>query len=146
MQGMLYVLFIKLKCGMHVSVSNFYYNRTYSGLIAGIPNEEINNRIVDKAMNRMDSIWGIRKTHLIPPTITMKPVRSSGSTYPSLPSTELTAWITCLMPINDEHMASELVLVWYVDDKAFEASSIRDVTSDALNMINWSEVAEGYDL
>ncbi|MEZ6136329.1 MAG: hypothetical protein R3C53_15650 [Pirellulaceae bacterium] len=42
-------------------------------------------------------------------------------------------------------MGSELVLVWYVDDEAFETSSIRDVTSAALNAINWNDLADDFD-
>ena len=106
----------------------------------GLPNEEMNNEIIQQALTRMNPIWGKRKTHLIPPEIDR-----SMPEHPSLPSTELTAWITCNEPVNSQYMGSELVLVWYVSDKTFEAFAAGDLTSKALNSINWSELAEDFD-
>ena len=134
------MIFIDLKCGRFVYISDFHYSRTYGGLLEGSPNEEMNNRIIQHALSRMDSIWGKRRTHLIPPE-----VDTTEPKHPSLPSTELTAWITCNEPVNDQFMGSELVLVWYIDDEKFEVSSIRDVTAEVLNAINWSELAEDFD-
>ena len=134
------MIFIDLKCGRSVYLSDFHYSRTYSGLIEGAPNDEMNNRIIQSALSRMEKIWGKRQTHLIRPKIdTTEPE------HPSLPSTELTAWITCNEPVNSHYMGSELVLVWYIDDEEFEASSIRDVTSAALRTIDWSELAADFD-
>ncbi|MCB9927779.1 MAG: hypothetical protein H6822_36955 [Planctomycetaceae bacterium] len=134
------MIFINLKCGRSVYISDFHYSRTYGGLLEGSPDEEMNNRIIQRALSRMDSIWGKRRTHLIPPEVDTKDPE-----HPSLPSTELTAWITCHEPVNHQYMGSELVLVWYVDDEAFETSSIRDVTSAALNAINWNDLADDFD-
>ena len=99
----------------------------------------MNKRIVEHAIGRMENVWGKRQTHLIPPEID-----TTESEHPSLPSTELTAWITCNEPVHSEFMGSELVLIWYIDEK-FEASSIREVTSTALAMIDWSELAGDFD-
>lgn len=133
------MLFFELTCGSTVYLDDFHYSRTYGGLLEGSPNAEMNARIVKRAMERMEPIWGKRKTHLIPPEID-----HSDPQHPSLPSTELTAWLTCNEP-NDSHFdGSELVLIWYVDDGEFELSSIHEVTSRALKQINWSELAEDF--
>jgi hypothetical protein len=88
----------------------------------------------------MEKIWGKRKTHLIPPKID-----TTDPKHPTLPTTELTAWITCNQPVDANYMGSSLVLIWYIDDKVFESSSIRDITSAALNAITWNDLAEDFD-
>lgn len=100
----------------------------------------MNDRIIARALNRMETIWGKRKTYLIPPN-----VNTTEPEHPSLPSTELTAWITCNEPVDSNYMGSELVLVWYLHDQEFESSSIRDVTSAALQTIDWNDLAEDFD-
>lgn len=134
------MIFINLKCGRSIYISDFHYSRTYGGLLEGRPNEEYNNIIIARALSRMEKIWGKRKTHLIPPKID-----STDPKHPTLPTTELTAWITCNQPVDANYMGSSLILVWYIDDKVFELSSIRDITSVALNAITWNDLAEDFD-
>ncbi|NUM35668.1 MAG: hypothetical protein HUU50_14065 [Candidatus Brocadiae bacterium] len=134
------MIFIELKCGRSVYISDFDYTRTYGGLIEGMPNEKLNNKIIECAMIRMQLIWGKRKTHLIPPKID-----TSDPKHPSLPSTQLTAYIVCNDPVNNNYMGSELVIVWYIKDEDFESSSMRDVTAAALNSINWNDLAQDFD-
>ena len=134
------MIFINLKCGRRVYISDFYYTRTYGGLLEGLPNEKLNDRIIQHALRRMEPRWGKRRTHLIHPRIDTTEME-----HPSLPSTELTAWITCNEPIDSQYMGSDLVLVWYLEDEEFEASSIKDVTTAALESIEWSKLAGDFD-
>ena len=134
------MIFIDLNCGRSVYLSAFHYSRTYGGLLEGSPNEELNNEIIQHALSRMEWVWGKRKTHLIAPR-----VNTEDSERPSLPSTELTAWLTCNEPVDKRYMGSELVLVWYVDDKEFESSKVQDLTSAALKKIDWKELAADFD-
>lgn len=134
------MIFNDLKCGRRVHISHFHYSRTYGGLLEGRPDEEMNNRILRGAVIRMQSIFGKRKTHLILPKVDM-----TNSKYPTLPSTELTAWLTCDDSVNEKYMGSETLIVWYLQDKLFEECTIREATSAALHTINWSELAQDYD-
>ena len=140
---------LNLQCGRSVYISGFHYFRTYEELIGGAPDEELNSRIMERALTRMETIWGERKTHLIPPTIEMvqskHPLLPSQVQHPYLPSAELTAWITCKEPVDPNYMASELVLVWYLAEEAFELSSLREVTSNALKTIQWNELADDFN-
>ena len=60
-----------LDCGPEVTVQACYYDRTYSGLIEGVPSQEFNDRIVAGALRLADTLWPGSKIHLIPPAITM---------------------------------------------------------------------------
>lgn len=109
-------------------------------VVGGGPSTDINNGIIQRALTRMTPVWGKRRTHLIPPQID-----TSDPVHPALPSTELTAWITCNEPIEQSFMGSEFVLVWYLDDQEFESSTIREVATSALKAIDWKDVAEDFD-
>src|SRR5262245_42079815 len=101
-------MFITLNCGRRVSVDAFDYSRTYSGLLEGLPNAEINDWIIQRALIRQESSWGRRPTYLIQPVIERKDPE-----HPRLPPVLLLARLRCNEPIDPNFMGSELVVVWF---------------------------------
>ena len=58
---------IKLTSDYSVSLDSLYFERTYAGLMEGLPTPDINAEILAKASAQMVPLWGQRKTHVISP-------------------------------------------------------------------------------
>jgi hypothetical protein len=129
------MIFIKLDCGRTVYLSNFHYTRTYGGLLDGQPDKRLHSRILEDA--RGDGTQG---KHLIPPE-----VDESDPDHPRLPSTQLTAHLTCLDPIDENYMASDLTVVWFMNDETFEARPVADVIAESVRGIDWNLLARDFD-
>ena len=132
------MLSLMLDCGREVTLDAFDYARTYSGLLEGLPNAEMNARIVARALAARDGSWGRRKTHLIPPAIDDR-----DPAHPALPFALLRAWLICCEPIDPAFQGSELAVVWFADECHDEP--IADVVFRAIRGLPWEKLAEDFD-
>ena len=130
------MLSLTLDCGRRVTLDAFEYSRTYAGLLEGLPNAEINSRIIEEALAK--GLWGPRKTHLVPPVIDERDPK-----HPRLPSACLQAWVWCNDPIDPAFMGSALVVVWFADECL--ADTIADVVFRAIRGLPWEQLAEDFD-
>jgi hypothetical protein len=130
------MLSLTLDCGRRVMLDAFEYSRTYGGLLEGLPNAEINSRIIEGAL--AERSWGLRKTHLIPPEVDTRDPR-----HPELPPALLRAWVWCNDPINPAFMGSSLVVVWFAHE--CHADTIADVVFRAIRGLPWEQLAEDFD-
>jgi hypothetical protein len=132
------MLILKLDCGRDVVLDDFFYSRTYSGLLGGGPDHELNEHILEEAKRRVVKVWGPRKTHVIPPA-----VNDVDPAHPRLPPTLMIAWLYCIDPIDPRRMGSELVVVWFTGE--CHERPIAEVVFDAIHGLPWQELAEDFD-
>jgi hypothetical protein len=121
---------INLECGVTVEVTDFEFTTTYGGLIEGVPNQEFNDEIIERAV-RKQPFGPYRPQHLIPPVID----HSGG--WPRLPSFILSAFLVNVF--KQQH----LVVVWLRDD--FDDLTIPQVICDAVRTLPWLALAEHYE-
>jgi hypothetical protein len=127
---------LTLDCGAQVWLDSFDYSRTYGGLLEGLPNAEINSRIIARA--RVMESWGPRKTHLIPPEVDARDPR-----HPALPPALLRAWLWCGEPIDPAYMGSELVVVWFSEECLDEP--IAEMVLRAVRGLPWDQLADDFN-
>jgi hypothetical protein len=132
------MFFMKLDCGRDVMLDSFDYSRTYAGLLEGLPNSEMNGRIIERALVYRDSTWGKRKVHLIQPTLNL-----TDPAHPALPPVLMRAWLVCFNPVDPAFMGSELVVDWFTAECHTEA--IADVVFRAVRGLPWEQLARDFD-
>lgn len=127
---------LTLDCGRQVWLDSFDYSPTYGGLLEGLPNAEINSRIIEQAL--ANGSWGLRKTHLIPPEVDIR-----DPNHPTLPPALLRAWLWCGEPIDPRFMGSHLVVVWF--DRECLDEPIADVVFRAVRRLPWDQLADDFN-
>ena len=128
----------KLDCGRFVTVDAFYSQRTYSGLMLGRPNRQLNEEIISRCLTEMAPLWGRRKVHVVPPTI-----KEPLTDHPALPHFRYTAWLECNEPLSKENHGSTLVVVWFRDE-ASEDEPLKKILYDGIRSLPWDELAEDF--
>ena len=129
---------IQLDCGRNVTVDAIYSHRTYSGILAGHPNQSTNYQLMHRAFNRMEPLWGSRKTYMIPPEIDQ-----TDAARPRLPPIEITVWLTCNDPIQPTSDGSELVVIFY--GQSWGDDTLSEVLQREIKSLPWTEHAEDFD-
>lgn len=132
------MFFLKLDCGRDVSVGNFDCWRTYGSLLEGLPNSQLNERIIEQALTGREKSWGKRKAHLIAPNIDLRDAK-----HPQLPPVGLRVWLTCYEPVDPAFMGSELVVVWFEQECHHEP--ISKVVYRAIRSLAWDRLAADFD-
>jgi len=127
---------INLACGRVVHVDAFSVEQTYAGMLAGVPDKELNDEIIADAL--LNEEWSERKTHLIEPVII---TRECGA--PVLPPCICRAWLVCHDPVKKGD-GSELVVVWFA--YAVFDYPLNAVVANAAIDLPWDELAEDFEL
>jgi hypothetical protein len=129
----------KLPCGTTIWVEAFYLTWTYSGLLLGRPNSRLNQEIIESFQERVDLLWGKRKTYSLPPKL-----KTVGQEVVYLPPAQCAAWLTSLSSPEKKNVNKTLVVIWYGQGLGQEslAQYIRENVKD----IHWDSVAVEYDL
>jgi len=123
--------------GHYIHVVRFYTEDTYEGLLLGAPDERMNEEIVDSVRERATRYFGERRPfHLIPPVIRY------GGRPPMLPHRICMAYLDSGEGLNG-CMGSYLILAWFTNDEI--ETGIAAMVQAALDQIEWSAIAEGYD-
>src|SRR5262245_20241886 len=130
--------FLMLDCGRQVSLDAFDYSRTYGGLLEGLPNAEMNRRIIERAQAEREGSWGPRKTHLIPPVVDARDPK-----HPAFSPALLRAWLHCNEPIDPAFMGSALVVVWFAEECLDEP--ITEVVFRAIRGLPWDQLADDFN-
>jgi len=123
--------------GQTVSVDRFAMERTYLGLIDGIPWDRNVDKRVQKAKEFVKNNWYGPEAVVIPPD-----VLGPDSQSPILPSMTLMAQLVCSDPRNTDEHGSWLNLIWSADE--VEGQVIEDLVANALEKIDWNREAIGY--
>ena len=135
----------QLNSGVTVSLDSIIQWRTYAGLIAGVPDQAMNERrISDAKKTAAEKLSMDCFIHLIIPEITMRRRRSSrgpAGKYPVLPL------ITCAAVLDSEPLdksegfGSALKIVWFQDDWALP---VQPAVLKQICALPWSELAQEY--
>ena len=128
---------IKLASGESISLNSFYSERTYAGLLEGLPTPEMNTKILARARSRMSALWGQHATHII------RPAARQEREHTIFPELTYFAWLTSCTPINPDVMASELVVVWFAPEQTDVPLST--IVSEAIRDIPWARLAREID-
>jgi hypothetical protein len=131
-------LFFDLDCGRSVAVEALYYQRTYLSLLEGRPNQDMNDRILEKVRTEMAPLWGNRRVYVVPPAI-----NESDPKHPVLPPVRFTAWLCCYQPIKEPNAGSELVVVWFQEECTDEP--LDEIVHDAIRSLAWEELAQDFE-
>lgn len=129
---------LDLDCGRSVAVDALYYQETYLSLLEGVPNQEINARILERVRSEMVPLWGERPVYVVPPAISLL-----NHEHPVLPAVRFTAWLTCYQPIKEINAGSELVVVWFREECSDEP--LEDIVYDAIRSLSWEELARDFE-
>lgn len=128
-----------------VTMTSLRQDHTYSGLISGMPNKAINDRIIeDLKASAVADMPRLGKPYFIAPTrrrITARKESHHG-TSEMLPGVRCVAELTSSFPANDfEHSGSCVVLVWFQSRMAMPID--REIIEE-IELLNWCELATDY--
>lgn len=130
-------LTIALSTGKIISIEGFNMVPTYSGLISGEPNEELNDEILKKT-TYPSAEWGERKVVYKQRNIKKSETELKPFTY--------SAWLTS-KPVNDkknQYEGSSIVMVWYSDFS--KNKTIEEIILFELEKFDWDKHAENFNL
>ena len=134
--------------GHQVRLESLNYGFTYSAILAGYPTEDMNERILKRALSKMDKLWGLRATYIVPPTRN----RVVGGAYGyggrpprvDLPRIEICTWLQSKTTFEKWSMGSELVVIWYRDN--WQNESLYEVVYEGIRKVPWPDHAEDYEI
>lgn len=120
--------------GMKVTIEGFHMTPTYSGLIIGEPDEEINKKILERTS--YPSEWGVRKAIYKQINILKSETELKPFTY--------SAWLTCesINDKNNQFDGSSIILIWFGDDPT--TKSIQEIILFELEKFDWNKHAENF--
>lgn len=125
---------IKLASGKIVALEAFYMSTTYSGLLAGEPTQEMNEKIINNFSSPKN--WGARKSYIEKSNMYLSEVVLK----PLVFSARLSA-----KPINGKEKqfdGSEIIVIWLGD--TIKGKSIEELIVSGLGKFDWDENAENY--
>lgn len=128
---------IELATGQTVELASFYLERTYEGLLEGLPRAGDNARKLAQTAWRMLPLWIERRVHLIPP------VTRQESGHPILPELTYYARLICHTPIDPWPGASELVVAWFGPERP--EVSLSALVTEAVRDLPWASLAMDAD-
>ena len=128
-----------------VVVKSFYQWETYGGLLEGLPNDNMNRRIIEITKDRAKDFVFMEEIYLIEPK--EAPIHYEGK-YPFGTPAALPG-ITCVAELwyNDvfrdkEKMFSSLCIIWFQEDYAFP---IDEEIIEKINGIPYSQICGEFD-
>lgn len=131
-------MLLSLDCGIKVRIALVECSYTYSGLIEGTPNEDLNNKLLQFFQRRLDEIWGGgRKNYLLPPQI--------DRTDPEHPLLQQARMIAMLDHIgSSEEPLTQLVDGWFT--RTLIDRPLVEIIQNDLHGLPWLELAEEYEI
>ena len=125
------------KNNIKILVDSYFTYRTYGGLIAGLPNRDINKTIIKEMPKNVSRALGNTKIHLIEPKIEVK---APSRVY--MPRT-INAVLLMSKPFNSSYYGSALILVWFT--KTIPNDLHKEISEQVSNF-NWINLAEEYSI
>lgn len=142
---------IKLTDGLPLRISQLFYSETYAGLLAGKPNADLNQELIDDILSyAKDKIWAATEPTLIPPVM-REPViiKRDQKKYVVLEQPQYLPWVTCIAQIESPSPArdktkfgSMLTVVWFQDRYPFP---IDPYVVDCISKLDWNTLAVDYE-
>lgn len=129
-------LSIRLSNGSKITIEGFNMVPTYSGLISGEPDEELNDEILKRTS--YPSEWGTRKAVYKQRNILKSKTELKDFFY--------SAWVTS-KPVFDKKNqfdGSSIIMVWFGDEP--KNKSIQEIIKFELEKFDWDKHAENFNL
>lgn len=137
---------IQFKGGLHPIIHGLYQRETYYGLLEGVPDTEINARIIQSYLAEAKRKFSLENIHLIQPEQFIlrpdSPAYMDANGQPvykaSLPK------IVCMIelssdPVHDQSKEwSRLGLVWFQNHFAFP---IAEEVQHQIELLNWDHIS-----
>ena len=129
-------LTIELSNGTKITIEGFNMVPTYSGLISGEPNEELNENILKKTT--YPSEWGERKAVYKQRNIKKSKIELKDFCY--------SAWLTSkpVFDTKNQFDGSSIVMVWFGDSP--QNKSIQEIIKIELENFDWNRHCENFNL
>ena len=125
-----------LDCHVEVEVVAFSFGYTYGGLLLGIPNDRINQKIYDRISYPED--WGKRKQLKLKPRPT-----DFISGIKGLPHAHYSVWVYSKYPMNENSDGTQLIITWL--DGVPNNKSISDIIYQGIKSVNWFKEATDFN-
>lgn len=143
----------KLQDGTTVSINGVIFDDIYGGMLEGVPDKELNQRILDRQLTQFQKLWGGRKAYLVDPT--RRPVKHLGGSLPPhlqdryknaerLPDVAISVWLSSWWAPSDEDDGTLLVLIFLVDKKEAYNTPLQDLIISYSAGLDWKTVAQGF--
>lgn len=116
-----------------VKVDRFEFGYTYSSLLEGSPNEDINREIYDWIS--YPNNWG-KRTYI-------KEKPSDEDFKDKLPLCYYSVWLSSYETENPNFDGTEFVYTWFADLP--EGKSIESIIQEGIKELNWKEHATGFE-
>lgn len=126
---------IKLSTGRIVTVEAFHFTTTYAGLLHGVPDKQLNEKIINNINYPND--WGFRKS-----------VFKNSDLFTSknlLKPYVFSAWLSS-DTVNDKEeqfYGSSIVVIWLGDE--FKNKSISEIIIEGLENFDWEMHAQNFN-
>jgi len=127
---------IQLAGGERVGVFDFYVRPTYALLLAGKPNSEINESILERSAKDSQEWWHDQHAALV-----LRP--SEEEIENRLPDFRMMALLDCSTPLNPEYDGSMLRVVWFSNTLP---TKLPEFLQECLRSLNWKAQARDYYL
>ena len=118
-----------------IHFNSFKCYKTYGGLIAGLPNDRINNILIENMYESVERALGVCKIHLIEPKVVIR------KNMPYLPR-YINAVRLHSGAMHKNADGSILIIVWFSDTVP---SDLLQVSTNVANTINWVELADDFN-
>ncbi|MFI7366422.1 hypothetical protein ACIBO4_30185 [Streptomyces sp. NPDC050149] len=129
-----------------IALTELRLRSTYGGLIAGVPTQQVNERIVARLVRTAEDAYPGRPVHLIPPDVTAR----GGTSHRGEPIEDLPA-VACVgmfdsAEIDPAHNSgwyfSALVVVWF---QPTPDPPTNDNAPVGLRSLAWDELARDFE-
>ena len=118
-----------LNCGTKVEVNRFQLGYTYSSLVEGQANEEVNKEIFEWL--DYPSNWAKRKY--------LKQDPGKEAFQNQLPPAHYSVWLFCNRPLNEQADASDLIFTWLGETP--QKRSIKEIIKEGIKELDWQKQA-----
>lgn len=138
---------IRVACGRTIRLSSLHQYATYAGLLAGLPDEAMNRRRIQEAIDyARGTLRFIGHPRLIPPQVTVRerPARGNAEARIGhfLPAITCIGEFVSSPPARDPGMlVSSVTLVWHQDNFALP---IADNALEEIRRLEWDAMAEDW--
>lgn len=135
------MLSVRLDDGTTIYADEIVARRTYLGLIEGVPNDSINERMIDELKLMCGRAFYVDRCVVLAPAMTARQIR--GKPWRALPSSALGGLFRSVRPVRDPNKTySMLAILWFQDD--FEPLLSREALA-SMQQLNWARLAQDYD-
>jgi hypothetical protein len=137
----------EVQVGSHeITVQSLHVSRTYAGLIEGLPNASMNDRIVRWSIEDGERLVG-KPVVLVPPEVVIVPISSHSpnvaETYPRLPSLTCIAELLTYTARDPDRLGSTLTVVWFTNDVT--GGALERSLAAAVRGLDWWKHSRDFD-